>query len=248
MIERDFSVGEPPSVKISVRSGAVRIQPGGPGVVRILVDTTDPSFEVTQRGDSVYASGKRGGRADVTAYVPPLTDIEISTASADVDVATPVARLEVAAASADLDFDTALRLEAKSASGSIRGGRVEGEAWCLTASGDVRIGTIVERGDISTASGDITVEDSAGQLSLSTLSGDIRVARHTGPDLIARSMSGGVRIGIPPRTRLDLDATTLSGKVRLPEPTPGGGAGPPEREMTVRSRSVSGDIRIDRLD
>jgi hypothetical protein len=81
---------------------------------------------------------------------------------------------------------------------------------------------------------------------VATLSGDIRVGRHTGPDLKAKSMSGGVRIGIPPRTRLDLDANTLSGRVSLP--SPGTGDEPPEREMGVKVRLVSGNLRIDRVD
>jgi hypothetical protein len=54
-----------------------------------------------------------------------------------------------------------------------------------------------------------------------------------------------VRIGIPTRTRLDLDANSFSGRVRLP--TPSAATEPPEREITAKIRLVSGDIRIDRL-
>jgi DUF4097 and DUF4098 domain-containing protein YvlB len=246
VIDREFPVGESPSVKIGTRSGRVRVEAGEPGVVRMLVDTRDPSFEVTQRGDAILASGERGGRADVTVYAPPMIDIEVATASADVSVVAPVGRLEVASASGDVVFDTALRLQMKSASGAVRGNGVDGEARCVTASGDIRIGTVGERADLSTASGDITIEQCQGSLSVATLSGDIQVGRHTGPDLNAKSMSGRVRIGIPPRTRLDLDANTLSGKVSLPSPSQS--PEPPEREMSVKVRLVSGNLRIERVD
>ncbi|HSK07297.1 MAG TPA: DUF4097 family beta strand repeat-containing protein [Acidimicrobiia bacterium] len=246
MIDREFPVGESPSIKIGTRSGLIRVEGGGPGVVRVVVDTRDPGFEVTQRGDVIHASSDRGGRADVLVHAPPHIDIEVATASADVNLMVEVKRLEVATASGDVTFDSADRLQMKSASGAVRGNQVTGEARCVTASGDIRIGTVGERADLSTASGDITVEHCQGSLSLATLSGDIRVGRHTGPDLNAKSMSGGVRIGIPPRTRLDLDANTLSGRVRLPSPVPGNE--PPEREMGVKVRLVSGNLRIDRVD
>jgi hypothetical protein len=58
-------------------------------------------------------------------------------------------------------------------------------------------------------------------------------------------MSGSVRLGIPAGTRLDLDANSLSGRIRLPSPNPS--PEPPEREMTARIRLVSGDLRIDRI-
>jgi DUF4097 and DUF4098 domain-containing protein YvlB len=93
----------------------------------------------------------------------------------------------------------------------------------------------------------VVIEQCRGELSVASLSGDIRVGQLTGPELNAKSVSGGVRIGIPARTRLDLDASTLSGKVSLP-PSPGPSTEPPEREMSVKVRLVSGNLRIDRVD
>jgi len=246
VIDHEFPVGDSPSVTIGTRSGRIRVEAGDPGVVRILVDTRDSTFEVTRRGDAILASGERGGRADVTVHAPPMIDVEVSTASADVDVVTPVGRLEIASASGDLVFDTATRLQAKSASGTVRGNGVEGEARCVTASGDIRIGIVGQRADLSTASGEIVLEQCDGALSVASLSGDIRVERYTGLDLNAKSMSGGVRIGIPPRTRLDLDASTLSGKISLPSSVLS--PEPPEREISVKVRLVSGNLRIDRVD
>ena len=138
MIDREFPVGESPSVKVGTRSGLVRVEAGRPGVVRVVVDTRDPGFEVTQRGDVIHASSDKGGRADVIVHAPPLTDVEVATASADVNLVLGVRRLEVSTASGDVTFDTADRLQMKSANGAVRGNQVTGEARCVTASGDIR--------------------------------------------------------------------------------------------------------------
>jgi DUF4097 and DUF4098 domain-containing protein YvlB len=246
VIEHQFSVGNAPAIKIAIRSGRVVVEPGEPDVITITVDTRDPTFEIQQRGDTIVASGERGGRAFVSARVPPLVDVDVSTASADIQVVPAVGRLEIGTASGDLEFDTATRLQVKSASGSIAGNGVDGEARCLTASGDIRISRIGERANLSTASGDIFIDVCEGELIVATVSGDMRVAELTGPSVNAKSMSGSVRIGVLPRTRLDLDATTLSGKVKLPPPSPH--PEPPEREIGAKVRLVSGDLTILRHD
>lgn len=246
MIDESFQVGSSPSVRIAVRSGQVRVEPAEPGNARFEVDTTDPSFEVVQRGDSLQASGRRGGRAEVLAHLPPGCNIEVSTGSADVEVIPDASRLEVSTASGDLNFEAAALLIVRTASGSVRGNLVDREAHIVTASGDISLDTVSGRSEVSTASGDVHIRQCEGSLSASTLSGDLRVLRLSGQDVDAKSMSGRVRIGVPPRTRLDLDARSLSGKVRLPEPNPN--PEPPEREVSVKVRLVSGDLRIDRVE
>lgn len=135
MIEREFSVDSPSLVKVAIASGRVAVEAGEPGVVRVSVDTRDPTFDIRQRGDAIVAGGEKARRAFVTVQVPQPTDVEVSTASGDVNIVTPVARLEVASASGDVSFNTAIRLQVKTASGSVSGNRVEGEARCITASG-----------------------------------------------------------------------------------------------------------------
>ena len=244
MNESEFAVGDSALLKISIRSGRVSVESGEPGSVSISVDTRDPTFEVRQRGDVIVAAGDRGDRTYVTARVPAISDIEISTASADVNVEAGLRRLEVSSASGDITFDSTHTLETKSASGGVTGRQVSGEARCVTASGSIRIEELLELADLSTASGNINVDRCAGSLICATTSGNIKIGELTGPSANIKSMSGAVRIGIPTGTRLDLDANTFSGKVTLPSPNPS--PEPPEREITARVRLVSGDLRIDR--
>lgn len=245
MIEQELPVGESAAVKISIRSGRVVVETGSPGRARFSVDTRDPSFEIQQRGETIVASGERGS-AFVTVWVSPMTNVEVSTASADITVAPPVGRLEIATASGDIVFDTASRLQVKTASGDLQGNGVDGEARCVTVSGDIRISHVGERANLSTASGEIVVDRCEGALTCSTVSGGIRVREQTGASLNAKSMSGSVRVGLLPRTRLDLDANSLSGRIKLPPPSLD--SEPPEREIEVKVRTVSGDLRIDRID
>ncbi len=243
MIEQRFVVAEA-ALDIVIRSGEIRVDTGEPGTVELTVDTQDPTFDVRQRGDVIVASGERGGRAYVRARVPAGARLDLTSASGDIKVTVPIDRLEASTASGDIGFDSAVRLQVKTASGSVRGNRVEGEARCVTASGDVAIARLEDRADLSTASGDIGIDHASGDTSCASLSGDIRIDRFDGPSLNAKSMSGSIRLGIPHRTRLDLDANSLSGKIRLPIPSPD--PAPPEREVRVTARLGSGDLLIDR--
>ena len=248
MIEQTFKVGDTPQLKIQMRSGSLEVRPGREGEIAVTVDTNSGTMSVEQRGDTVVVGpmpeGKRARYAAITAEIPDGADLEVATASADVVIRQRLGRFDVATASGEIRFGDAERLQAKSASGDIRGAKVTGESRAVTASGDIRISEVGERASLSTASGDIQIKSSTGRLTTNTVSGDIRVDEVTGPEIQAKSMSGRVRLGIPKGTRLDLDANTYSGKVKLPSPDPS--PGPPEREMTVKVRLVSGDLRIAR--
>ncbi len=244
MIDRELAVDANPTVRITIRSGRVNVESGQPGLVRFKVDTNDPTFEIRQAADAIVASGDRGGRVFVTVSVPPMADVEIGTASGDVDIDPPLGRLDVTTVSGEVQFDTVERLQARTTSGGIRGNRVEGEATCVTTSGDIKVSEVVESADFSTRSGSVVIGNCSGIVSCATLSGNIRIEELSGPTARIKSMSGGVRLGIPPRTRLELDANTLSGKVTLPTPSPS--PEPPEREVSVKVRLVSGNLKIER--
>jgi DUF4097 and DUF4098 domain-containing protein YvlB len=245
VIDRELTVDESPTVRIAIRSGRVNVEGGDPGVVRFMVDTNDPTFEIRQGADAIVAEGGRGGRAFVTVSVPPMADVEIGTGSGSVDIDPPVGRLDVTTVSGKIDFDSATRLQARTTSGGIRGNRVDGEALVVTTSGDIKLSEILDRADLSSSSGSVVIGSCAGTVSCATLSGNVRIGEMTGPSAKIKSMSGGVRLGIPPKTRLELDANTLSGKVSLPSPNPS--PEPPEREISLKVRLVSGNLKIERL-
>jgi DUF4097 and DUF4098 domain-containing protein YvlB len=243
VIDREFSVEGSPVVRLTIRSGRVNVEQGEAGVVRLRVDSSNPRFEIHQRLDTVEASG--GGRTYATVSVPPLAEVEIESSSGDIAVNTTLARLDASTASGNIDFQTTERLRAKTASGRIRGDLVDGEAQCVTASGSIKISRLMDRAELSTASGDVRIGECAGPVHCATLSGTVRIEQMTGPTAKFKSMSGDVKVGIPPRTRVELDAESMSGKVSLPEPS--SRAEPPEREIALKVRLVSGDLKIERV-
>jgi DUF4097 and DUF4098 domain-containing protein YvlB len=243
VIDREFSVEGSPVVRLTIRSGRVNVEQGEAGVVRLRVDSSNPRFEIHQRLDTVEASG--GGRTYATVSVPPLAEVEIESSSGDIAVNTTLARLDASTASGNIDFQTTERLRAKTASGRIRGDLVDGDAQCVTASGSIKISRLMDRAELSTASGDVRIGECAGPVHCATLSGTVRIEQMTGPTAKFKSMSGDVKVGIPPRTRVELDAESMSGKVSLPEPS--SRAEPPEREIALKVRLVSGDLKIERV-
>ena len=75
----------------------------------------------------------------------------------------------------------------------------------------------------------------------------MRISKFTGKTANFKAMSGDVHLGIPRATSVDLDVNLLSGSLELPQTDPAEYR-PPEREMTVRAKLVSGDLYINRAD
>jgi DUF4097 and DUF4098 domain-containing protein YvlB len=246
VIDREFEVGDSPTIRVGIRSGGVEFEPGEPGRVRIVADPHPTGFTLEQRGDLISAHTPQGGRCYLRASIPPGSNVDVSTASADVRVRLPVNKLDAALASGEIAFVSAIRIDVRTASGDIRGESVEDEARCVTASGDIRLAGLSGRASLSTASGDIVIEDCTGDVSLNTVSGDVFVGRSEGPWIKMKTLSGSIRLGIPSRTRVDLDANSLSGRIRIANPPTE--RQEPLREMNVKMRSVSGNLRIDSVD
>lgn len=253
-ISQEFPVGAGASLNIKIQSGRVDVGEGSPGVIRLEVNTRDPDMvELHQSGDAVYVSDNRSGwvvrgSVRITATVPPGSDLEVSSASADVFTDVELRGFICRTASGDVSFRHVQSLEVKSASGSIRGERVAGDARVNSASGDVWIQKVGGRMTAALASGDVRSDEIGGDLRANSASGDVRVDRYRGEDLTIKSVSGDVVLGFPQGITLDAEVNTLSGSVHLPpaaashSPTPP--AGTERRRVRLNAKTVSGDIRI----
>jgi DUF4097 and DUF4098 domain-containing protein YvlB len=169
----------------------------------------------------------------------------VAVASAQVTASVALGKVDIKSASGNIELGEVDVLTAKTASGDLEVESVSRGLRFTSASGDLRVvdhvgGSVV----ISTASGDVHVEHADGTLEMTSASGDAYVERFEGRSAAFKAMSGDVDLGIPERTRVELDINTRSGKVRLPDPDPG--RKPPERHMDVRAKLVSGDFTIKR--
>lgn len=252
-IERDFTVDGTPELDIRIQSGRVELVEGEPGLVKVFVETSDRDFVVEQRGNLITVSSDRDSSwlsrssAIVLVEVPDGADATIATASAPVEVHTPVRRLGVKTASGDIEVDSAESADLKTASADARIASTEMALRFKSASGDL----FVTRGchgtaSIATASGDVHLRGVDAAVDVNTVSGDVFFPAFSGPKATFKTMSGDVRLGVPPGTSLDLDVSLLSGSLHLPD-TP---ADAPEtqRHMSITAKLVSGDMRIHRVE
>lgn len=214
-------------------------------------------IELRQRGDGhevlVDVPRRRRGlglifdRADLRLRVtaPHGADVEVSTASADVNGRGRFGGLDVEVASGDLRFaDLSGRVEVQSASGDVALERIGGEAKVATASGDVHIGRVEGNATVRSASGAIMVEEATASITVQSASGDQRVGSVSAGRVTMQSASGDQIVGIRRGSQVHLDVRTMSGETSSEleiEDAPAGGGGP---QVELRATSMSGDIRI----
>lgn len=252
MITETFAVEGQADIAISASSGSVTVEAGPAGTVHVEIDTHQPEgWTVVQSGSSVsirFERGliDRGGRARVRVVAPPGSCLDIRTASADVRALLGLDRVSVATASGDMVLGDVASASLKTASGDITVGEAQGDLTVRSASGDVAVRSVGGRASVTTVSGDVAVERVEGDLTTSTASGDLRVHLYRGEDLEASTVSGDVFVGLPSGRTVRLQARTLSGSVRLPERKQTATSSGPE--VSLRLKSVSGDITIRRAD
>jgi hypothetical protein len=214
-------------------------------------------IELHQRGDGhellVDVQRKRfklgfdfmRGEIVLRVRAPHGADVDVSTASADVDGRGNFGALRAQVASGDLRFmELGGRVDIKSASGDVELGRVGGEASINTASGDVRVDHIDGDATIRSASGDVEVEEAASSVTVQSASGDQRLGAVSSGRVVMQSASGDQTVGIRRGSRVHIDAKTMSGDTSSElvvgdEPPPGDGP-----TVELRATSMSGDIRI----
>ena len=215
------------------------------------VDTSDPGFMVEQRGDLILVSSDKNSNwmsrnsAYVRVEVPPATDANISTASADIECHAPMGKVVLKTASGEIEVDHAEDVNIKTASGDAEVRHVSGDIKVSSASGDVEVGECGGKANFSAASGDIEVGSGLGPIVGSTASGDLTIRQFSGRRANFKTMSGTVTVGVPAGTILDLDATLLSGSLNLPKPTDD--TPDAKRNMSISAKLVSGDLNIRRV-
>jgi DUF4097 and DUF4098 domain-containing protein YvlB len=245
-IER-FVVGGRPRVEVSVGSGDVTVLAGEPGAIEVRVDGSAGSAVIEQLGDTVVVEQEKGwagrGSIDVVVLAPAGAVVQTTTGSGDVTVELEVGELTATAGSGDVRVRrVGGDAKVKTASGDLTVEQIGGRLEATTASGDVRIGDV--GGDLSakTASGDVVVERVGRSAELTSASGSLRVGCFEGAELAARSMSGDISIGIPPRRRIDVDMDSISGELR--NRLPAGDGSPPEVVVRLRISTVTGDVTL----
>jgi DUF4097 and DUF4098 domain-containing protein YvlB len=182
----------------------------------------------------------------ITVTTPPGGDVTVTGASATTSLRGPMGEVTVTSSSGDLGVEQCTELHARSASGDVRAGRVEGRAEVGNASGDVRISAAGGAVSVRTASGDVLLGSVGTDATVKTASGDVRVDRAASGSLRLVTVSGDVTVGVVPGLRVWLDVQTVSGRMRSELDDEGPVAGGEAAQLSVVLQSVSGDMRLRR--
>ena len=245
-----FQVGQRVRVEAATTAGEIVVSEGNAGTVGVRVSGSKADeFRIEQRGDVIVVAPERSmrrwlGGADIELQVPAGATLDLRTTSGDVAVGVATDELSVSLASGDVRArDVARVASVRSAAGDVSIDAVGERLEVTTASGDVRIGSVGRDASVTSASGTVHLARVGESAGVKTASGDVVVSRFDGTDLQVATLSGDIRIGVPPHRLLDLDLQTLSGDLRnrLPE----GAGGEPERSVALRLKTVSGDVTLE---
>jgi DUF4097 and DUF4098 domain-containing protein YvlB len=248
-----FPVTAPISLDLAIDRGAVQVH---------AVDTSEVTVDITTRHDRDAlvvrfddAAGhleirperrlRHHTRSDVVVRVPKGSDVELTTASASIDVRGPVGQAAVTSASGGVDLDeVAGRCEVSTASGGIRVRDVGGDLGFQSASGSLKVERVGAECRARTASGSITIGRADAGVVAKTVSGSVRVGEARTGVLDLHATSGGIGVGVRRGTLVWLDVSSVAGRVT--SDLEGGDAAPDEGEepLTLRASSVSGAIHI----
>ena len=247
-LERSFEIEGRADLEVVIAAGKVSVAEAAGGTVDVVVAGSDralETIEIEQLGRTVVVRQRASGRlpftpsTDVTVEMPAGGRVSIKTASGDVRVSVPLDELFVKVAASDVRVGIVHgSCTVKSASGGVALERA-GDAQLASASGDIRVDRVDTDLAATTASGDITVGSFGRTAILKTASGEIVVDRFEAADLDTKSMSGSIRVGLPPGLEVDADLQSLSGSIRneLGEPS-----GPRFGRAHLRAKTLSGDI------
>lgn len=212
------------------------------------VRTRSASADVTVRGrvDSLDAHAASG---DITAEEVD-GEVETKTASGDIRLGRVAGQVRSDTASGDVRIDRAGGLAYHTASGDVRAGTVDGHVEGTSASGDCTVER-VGSAEVRSASGDLRFGDAAESVTARAVSGDITLGCVRTGTITLQATSGNLSIGLAPDTLAHLDVQSRSGRVRSDLPTEepadtGGPAEPQGTALSIRARSVSGNITVHR--
>lgn len=217
-VDQEFSVGSPARFILNTVSGSVTVTAGDEGVIRVRATKHgsegargNTRIDIEHSGDTVtiHTRGERNGgflgkggnlaSVDYVISVPPATDVEIHTVSADVRVTGPAGRVRIQTVSGDVNID-----------------QVEGDSQLTTVSGDVTANRLSGTLTMHSTSGDAHVTDSSlRDFNLHSVSGDfyLDTPLTAGEHYYANTVSGDLVLSVPEGTGVTVQMKTVSGEV-----------------------------------
>jgi DUF4097 and DUF4098 domain-containing protein YvlB len=219
---------DPPPLKITTRSGDVRVVVGAPGEFSVSGGTIERLADGT-----LHIRREKSGNA-IEVRCPPGTDVTVGTASGKVELTGPLGAVRVATVSGRIRVDQGTRIDVRTKSGKIDIGTCAGDCRIMTKSSAVHVRR-AGRATVAGVSGVVLLED-VGGAEVKTVSGKVLVGSRGDDRVSVHTVSGKVDVRLPSATRPLARLRSLSGRVNC-ELVPGD-------DCEVAVVSVSGAIKV----
>jgi len=251
-----FETSGPATAHITTASGDVTIGASESDVIEVTLSVTDSSYRRLlddavvefDRGKNTLVVRTRthdnfnsmrgftaalrkgswfGSDPDVHIALPEGSSIEVTTASGDTEIIGGLAKASVTSASGNVSVaDEVGVLEMKTASGDIRTATVRESLTCHSASGNVRC-------------------DGAGTTTkIRTASGGVKLSVEVPSDISVRTVSGNVAVAVARGLEVDVDASSVSGRLTSTMPLDGAPGGSSKDAVSISAKTVSGDVKV----
>jgi hypothetical protein len=255
-----FEASGPITAKVFTSSGDVTIGASDSSTIEVTLSVKDPSQQhLLDQADITFVASKgslevrsrshdshntmRGFKAvirrnswfefggsdpDVHIALPEGSSVEVTTASGDTEIIGTLARAGVTSASGNVSVaDEVDVLEMKTASGDVKTAAVRESLTCHSASGNVRC-----------ASAGTTTK-------IRTASGDVKLSVEVASDISIRTVSGNVAIAVARGLDVDVDATSISGRLTSTMPLDSTKGDPSDGDaVAINAKTVSGNVAV----
>ena len=256
-IEKTFSVSSPARLSVNNMRGSVEIHPGEEGVLLVTAvkkehsgDEKRTEIEILQEADGTVKVATRfpdGGWNWMFGSQPCEVDYIVQAPRQCSLKLNGVSNTVLAEG-----FEGAVSVN--SVSGEITLCNLTGALRIHTVSGDADGESLTGSLDLDTVSGDVTVKESSlSTINANSVSGDIQVRTPLveGPFRF-KSVSGDVRLSVPPETRCTAELHSVSGDLVSAFPITGSSRQHGSQTVNVQGggvklslHSVSGDLSLD---
>ena len=260
--QRSFDVSPGGRFVLDADWGQVEVRTSGKAVIEVAVERAEKLSLEFDHGDAVTVRSRardrglfgwfrndRGPAPEFRITVPFRTDLELTTAGGNVQVADLEGSVAVSTAGGkivlgeiagdveghtaggSIEVAAAGRVQANATGGSIRIGSATGGVEAKTTGGSIRIkesGPVVAR----TTGGSVELGAVRGSIDARTTGGSISAALLGQPDTDSdlRTTGGSIRLAIAQDISLDLDARAVGGRVSI--------------DMPVANQNVEGESEI----
>jgi DUF4097 and DUF4098 domain-containing protein YvlB len=186
-----------------------------------------------------------GPEIEVDVVLPAGSSLDVRTTSGDITCTGRLAGADLECKHGAVRVDRAGSLRARSSSGNLSAGTVEGPTEMTTSYGEVRLGETAGPARLETGYGNVTADRALGSLTGTTKYGQVRIGSALRGALVLETAYGEVEAGVPEGTAAWLDVSAGTGRV-LNRLTGTDGPGDAEETVEIHARTSYGDITIHR--